>query len=556
MAALAILGFTWYGWGHWGYGVISDYSLDITDALRLFQGDVPYRDFIPTYGPLHMVLAAPFFYLGKWCFPTFWILTSLLIFLQMILLLRCGSKLLPPFWQFVLLALAISTMVFIPSNSKFIMGYSPSGFLATFLFTIVLVLLCHPIPSCKRWWMAGICMGLTIFTKIDLGFTSIALLITLVVIWHRETLLPTLCLVAGYVGTWIAGCGLLLLYGAQPSLLSGSTLECFGQAVLFSDINLSLRIKILLFLGGCLAVLLLLSTTRRQTLRLESLFRPWAVWILPVSILADSLRAMYNDPLKQMVLLNWYSIGVFTLIGAHVTAVILRKKSLRLFRSSKLVILTPLLVIAGMGILRVLGASWYPLNYFKPAVLILGILWAARQACHASDFSRRWITITMGLCLILSLHSAAKGCRPQPGSLEWIQTPFGAVGFTLGSRQYKTYTQLIDRLQEFPDKNMLLCTYEPSLHLLSGMRSPALYTFFSRLGSSGDYMEEREILTLQLIQKAPPDYIVQDLEAGLVHKRFGVAFGREIENYIRKNYIFAAEFNGKTLLRKKTLSND
>lgn len=543
---------TWYGWGHWGYSVFGDYALDMADALRFSQGDIPYRDFIPTYGPLHMVLTAPFFYLGSWGFPCLWLTNSAFILLQLLLLLRISSYWISRPWQLALLVLALTTMAFPPTNAKFILGYSPSGFLATFLFTLVLTFLESRFPfSCQRWFIAGICLGLIPFTKIDLGFTSFAVMLALGISCYRTAPLAVLGLVGAYAGTWLTGCLLLKLYGALPSLLLGSTLECFGQVVFYNDANLSLQIKLLIGAGGILIALLLTPMIRQRILCFERSLRPLAVFLLPTAILIDTVRTSHHDSLKQMVMFNWYLIVVFVLVAAHVIATILRKKSFRPLCTGHLVILVPLLTIIGMGILRVIASSWYPFNYFNPAVLLLGIFWASRQTRYSKGILRTIIPVILGLSLLLSLYNAIRGCRPQPFPLEWVSTPYGSVGFTLGKRQKETYIYLADLIRQRPGNGFLLCTYEPSLHILTGMRSPSLYTYFTRLGLTGRYETQRETQTLERILAHLPEFVVRDREVGIVHKRFGIEFGREIDAYIRKNYIVEEELNGIALLRKR-----
>src|SRR5690242_191894 len=86
--AIFIATLTYLGWSWWGFGVEGDYALDLTDPLRRFRGEIPYRDFIPTYGALHFHLVAPFFGLGTSTFAAVWISTAILIWLQTFLVAR------------------------------------------------------------------------------------------------------------------------------------------------------------------------------------------------------------------------------------------------------------------------------------------------------------------------------------------------------------------------------------------------------------------------------------------------------------------------------------
>ncbi len=551
--AAVLLGFAWVGWGHWGYCVISDYELDIADALRLFQGDVPYRDFLPTYGPLHMFLVAPLFHLGRAFFPVLWTLTLVLVFLQLFSLNHLGRRMFSGIWRMVLMGLAISAVAFAPTNSKFVMGYSQSGFLAVLLGTLALVLLGTGAPSRIRWGVSGICLGLIPFTKLDLGITSFAVVIALSLVWWRPFRSCVMSLLAAYAITWLTVCLMLALWAGRWDLLLSSTLETFGQVGLFTEPRLSWRIKGFFLAGLFLAMGLCIRRLRPCILWLERSLRPWIFLLLPSAILIDAVRSAIMGPVKQLVMINWLWTLVFVLVGAHVGSAVIRKRSLRPLQSGPSILLVALWVITGMGLLRVLGSGWYPLNYFQPAPLLLGIYGMAASRMRGKPALPRPALGLLLFSLLVQIGASFLGCRPTPYPLDWLSTPYGDIGFPLKPELKKTYQRALHRMGPINPHQFLLCTYEPSWFLLTGMRSAGLYTFFTRLGLTGARLPEREMQSLALIVQRRPVFIFQDHEVGKVHRHFGVDYGLSIADYIRKNYVEVEQSEGSIPYQRKDL---
>ena len=544
--------FTWHGWGHWGYSPIGDYFLDIADALRVFQGDIPYKDFVPTYGALHMFLAAPLFHLENSFFPFLWVITGILIMVQIILLVALARKFLPPLWLCVLLILAITSMAYAPTNSKFILGYSQSGFLAVFLSTLALFILFKAHPSPLRWFVGGMVLGLIPFTKIDLGFTSVAVGSLLLFIWWRKAPLASCGLFLGFFLSWLGGCAFLIAYGGQAPLLLESTLECFGHVNLFKDKTFALRLKCAWGLGLLFILALLFRGSRLNTLRLTGWLRPYAVFLLPLAIITDSFRAGYQEnSLKHLVGLNWLWVMIWTLILSRVMTSIIRRRSLRPLRFGRLPILAPLLAISGMGFLRAHGSGWYPLNYFQPAIMLLGVLWLARQSAYCSPAARLCLKPALLVCSALLFSISVMGCRPNPHALEWIHTPFGEVRSPLGTKSNELMGRFLSKIRATSSNETLLCTNTPFFNVLTGMRSAAFYTYFNRLGATGKYQSIREEQCLKLMKDRRPLFIYQGREIGRAHKRFGIDFGNEIAKYIHAHYKVIDEMNGAVLYQQK-----
>jgi hypothetical protein len=540
--------YTTFGWGHWGYSVIGDHDLDLTDALRVSQGDVPYRDFLPTYGLLHMLLAAPLFHLGRAFFPAYWGITALLITVQLFVLARLGRRFLPGIWVAILLGFALTAMAFAPTNSKFILGYSQSGFLGSLLFTVALTLLA--VVSPRRWALAGLCLGLIPFTKLDLGFASLAVVLVMGILWSRAARGAALSLVAYFIATWLALALFAWAWAGRLDLLLGSTIETFGQVGLFADATLALRIKLLAFLGLLFAALFHFPPLRPLLRRAERRVRPWIPFLLPAAVAIDVARTALFGPLHRLVVLNWTWTLALILVGSRLLVAVMRARSLRPLRAARSPILVPILLITGMAILRVLGSGWYPLNYFQPAPLLLLAYWLTPPAVTRTVHVWRLLPF-LALAVAAQAVASAEACLPNPCALTWFPTPHGKIGFTFRSDLIRADERLLTAMAPRHPGQVLLCTYEPSFHLLTGMRFAGFYTFFTRLGLTGAYAAERERQTLDLLERRPPDFVLWDREVGRVHRRFGVDYGLEIAAWIRARYEVTASEGGSTLYRRR-----
>jgi hypothetical protein len=550
LSLLGVVAYTWLGWGHWGFCAFGDYCLDLTDALRVFQGDTPYRDFIPTYGALHMLLVAPLFHLGRGFFPVLWILTGILIFLQVAVILRAGRSFLSPLGLFVLMVFAISAMAFGPINSKFILGYSSSGFLGSLMSTGAILCLWRGPGSVGRCLAAGMFLGLELFTKIDLGFTALVLVVVWSGLWIRKAPSSAWSLLAGFVFTWLGFCVLLLLNGGTVAFVVESTLDALGQVNSFRDENLTVRIRCLGVLAFLVVILLLLRVPRRFLRRAERRLRPFGWFLLPVVVGWDLFRTEYHvNILKRLVMLNWFWMLIWFLMVSRLAAAILRTRSLRPLRLPGFPILPVLLVVSGMGFMRVMGSGWYPINYFQPAIVILSVFWLARQHVHILPKLRPGLHAVVVVALLLQFATSMMACVR---STDWIRTPFGDFASTLPPHLNTSIRQMASRVEREAGAGSLLCTYEPSAYILTGKRIFGLYTFFQKLAYTGPRQPMRESQCLRQFEEHPPQYIIQGHEMGPVHQRFGIDYGKQIRAFIQEHYEVTGEESGNIYYRLKS----
>ncbi len=531
---LLIAVLTWLGWGFWGSSVMGDYALDMADALRLSQGDIPYRDFLPTYGPLHMFLMAPFFKLGTLTLPSIWTATIILITIQTWLLLRLANASLPIFWTAVLGVLQVCVVAFAPANSKFVLGYSQSGFLASFLWVLLLALLAVPSVSRWRWFGAGLILGLQPYTKMDMGIAAVAVLVALLFLAKRDFPLRRWMLV-GFFGSWMGIIVLLLAWGADARLLLESTLEGFGQSTMIGDQGLTHRFILLAGGGLILALALAHPRLRPIALRARKTLAPWIPLLLPLALLGDLGRGWYLGPYKNLVLLNFTWALAWTVVAADLAGSVLRHRGLDALRRSRPDTLL-LVAVGGIGLLRVAITGWYPLNYYQPALLLLGIGWMARQEARPSFLPRSLFRCVLILALLIQIVFACYENQHFSRPRTVLETRSGPVVLTYDSTTLNDVRLMFSLLSKASADESILCAYEPGFQLVTGMRSAAFYTYFARVGFSGAYQPIREKQALQTFLRKSPRFVLVEKGRATFSRQFGTDYGRELQPIIQSKY--------------------
>lgn len=560
LAACLVGIFTFAGWGSWGYSVLGDYALDHADALRVAQGDLPYRDFLPTYGALYMHLASPFFHLGQASFPSLWLATALLLLVEVVMLLRTASRALSPAWLGVLALLFVTTVAFMPNNAKFIMGFSQSGFLSSFLWVALLALLARGGQSWKDHAVAGCLLGLQPFTKIDMGFTAIAILAAWVVLDLGRQPRRVGVVLVGFLVTWLLVCLLLLARGGTVDLLLGSAMESLGQATLIRDKLLGRRFIVLAAAGGLMTIGLAMRPLRGATLKIRNGIRPCMIWLLPVVLILDAYRGIRDGSLQNLVFLDFAWAWIWVSVVAHLLAAVVRGRSLRPLFAIVSPTLLVILGVAGTGFLRCAVTGWYPLNYYQPAALLLGVIWFARLPAPFTTRARavfRWTLIAgLALQLFISLRSA----MPDPGRTAKVSTPFGDVRLPDPGDARNILNSLMDLHSRallssmptvFDTDARILCTWEPSFQLLTGMKSSAFYTYNHRLGFCGDYRDQRERENLEWFHRNPPRFVVEEQERATFSKHFGKDFGVQVGKEIERDYEIVYQSNTESPVQRK-----
>ncbi|MDD2708043.1 MAG: hypothetical protein PHV34_08540 [Verrucomicrobiae bacterium] len=533
----------WGGWGWWGMGVYGDPALDLTDALRYHQGDIPFRDYLPTYSVLHILLSGPLFALGTACFPTIWILTAMGILWQGWMIGRLIRSALPPFLFIASGGLFLSTVAFAPNNAKLMLGYSASGFLGTLLWTALLACWWRTPLDGRRWGFGGAILGLVLFTKIDLGLTAIACFLFLALVFFRRD--PrgiflcggTVLLVGAMLTGWV------LLQGGKWDLFWGATAECFGQVSLIRDPTLTRRFLLMAVWGAACLLLQVLPRTRSFWLRSEAKWIPWLLWLLPLALLVDAWRGWETGSLKRLLFFNQAMAFAGTMVGTRFAAAMIRRRSF--FAAARL--LPPrwgvLLVVSGMGLFRTAITGWYPLNYYQPPMLVLIVMWlgalSKRAEARAGMKTRRSSLILQTawiLALAASLAVAWRGCVEKKHPSLTVRTPFGSVVMIGEETLLRDVQTVLTKLADVSPEDRLLCTYEPSLQLLTGMRSSAFYTYFHRLAACGKYREQRERECEEFFRRHPPRFVLEQQGKAVFSRVFGPDYGAGIAALMASQY--------------------
>jgi hypothetical protein len=524
------------GWGFWGgTGVFGDHALDLADALRVHQGDVPYRDFLPTYGPLYMVLVAPLFGLGRAFFPALWIASALLIAAQTLALSlavhrRHGAPASAAFG-----AIFLACVAFAPINANWMQGYSPSGHLATLGWTAMFLLLLRPGAGPRRWLAIGAIAGLLPFTKMDLGLASAAVALGLAAALLCLSRRAALLLAAGFLATWLGGLALLASWAGRADLLVESALEGLGQASMFGDPTLKRRMGFLFGAGALAALALALPRTRPFALAARRRAGGALPWLLPVALLGDAWRGWAPGSVRCLVLLDWFWALVLVLCAAPLVAAVARTRSVRvLSRLKDWPALLLAILLSGMAVARVSITGWYPLNYSQPALLLLMFRWLAARA-PLIPARRAWRAATaLGVALALLL-CARKNFWPEHEKVP-LETAFGTVPVAFAPPASRDLARALAEVRQAPCGESILCTYEPSLQLFSGLRSAAFYTYFGRVGFAGKYQALRERQADALFEKRRPLYVFQMREMAVFSRFFGADHCRELAARVPLGY--------------------
>ena len=209
------------GWGYWGFGFSGDYIVEFSDAIRVHQGSVPYREFVPTYGILYPGLTSVLFCFGPHAVTAIFMAAFLLVLIQLMALIRT-KLLLGHFQQTAFVFLYLGLAAFSLTDSNFMVGFSPSTLTAGVLFGLTLLLLNKPITP-GRAAACGFLLGLQWFTKLDMTVPSLAILFVLLLATRRAS--ARWSLLASYAITFGSVILLLLVNGAQWTIFVESMTE-------------------------------------------------------------------------------------------------------------------------------------------------------------------------------------------------------------------------------------------------------------------------------------------------------------------------------------------
>jgi hypothetical protein len=546
---------TWDGWGWWGFGADGDYALDMMDALRRFGGEIPYRDFIPIYGALHVHLIAPFFSFGKQALPVIWICTAGFIWIQSWMILRIAGTIHRGWWTIGAGVLFLTLCAFPSYGTKFLVGYCQSGFLASWLFTLLLVLL-SGVPnqsasgqSYRCWFGVGVLLGAELFTKMDISVTCVIVAVVLILILLVNRLRrEARVLIAGYASVCFGVWTFLYLQGGKPSLIIETALEGFAAAGVVRDYALQ---KHLILLGAVVltgAIAMIVPFLRSRLLRLRPLASLALLLGLPLVFVWDAWRVSRYGSGCDMVGVNYFFCAVVFLVSSRYFVAIWRRRSIALFPHKGHLWKGIACLIGLAGIARAALTGWGVLNYYQPALFLVAILvW--RRSWESLARSYAWgniakvplltiASLSMVLVIVGSFGKSWRTVRPSP-ELVSLDSRWGNI---LYSPSY--HRDLLLELQEHGGDAYLFTNHLPGIYFYTGMRCASFYTWLPRVGMGGSYQNVREEQTRELFEKREPPFVVlTDEKYRQFHiPQFGKDYNKELLNQITNKYQVIKKF--------------
>lgn len=546
-ATLALTLLAALGWGWWGYGATGDWSLEFADAHRLWLGHVPYRDFIPTYGILTAAIMAPFFTFKGGALAALWISTAALILAGIAMVLRLLRPKDGRFDAARLALLFVATVAFLPSNSRYILGYSTSGFVSVLLWT-AFFLVRRRRPEAD--FFAGILLGTQCYTKLDAGLAAGGMLAFLLLLRTlRGHWRATGHLLAGFaLPSALAWIGLLAA-GARGELLWESTAEVLQQTGYVRDRILGKR----LVAGGIVALLLAALgalPTIRERFSLVRRGLPTAVCaLLLFAVVLDSAAILGSNGARGPVAILYFWFLCWLAVGVLMLSELFAQRSLSAALSQLEGWRWTALLLGAAGLARCAISGWFPLNYYQPAFFLAFAWLLGSSGKSPSRGARSMLVAAVGIALITS------GFSVLPRRSVPFPTPFGTIRLQNDMR-WSEPVEIYRRVRDDPAPGALLCTYMTGPFVATGREPSGLYTYGHRLAFSGSYALRREMLSLDLLRAKPPLYALVERERATFAPPFGAAFATELAAWISENYRQVLEYDNAlgghwTLLRRR-----
>ncbi len=367
------------GWGCWTLTVCGDNSLDVSDALRFYHGDLPYRDFIPFYGGTALLTHFLVLVLSRGLVPGLWIFYGILSLMVTLWLFRFWKRRTNFLVGMAAGLLFLTVSAYSPfNNTNWPMPYSHSGVLGPALIMALLSLafdLKKTTLHRGSVLIMGLICGALPTIKTDYAGVSLAagLLLTLR-IWKTQPrglpiLLTGFCLpsiILHVLFSWF--------YGASFTQIWVDPLK---EAVLLSDnantYQYTLRYLVCITAIGSMDILGRLGIRSAARLRLATAF---LFAILPLLDLGETLAGRREPPF-QFIFLKY---GVIAMCyWAMVREGILWLASMIRKRQA---LPPPLLflisTVAAASIFRAFVIGFYTVPYVFPILLLVAILQTMR----------------------------------------------------------------------------------------------------------------------------------------------------------------------------------
>lgn len=545
-AALALALLTVLGWGWWGYGATGDWSLEFADAHRIWLGHVPYRDFIPTYGILTAGLMAPFFALKGSTLAGIWLAAALLILAETAMVLRLLRPRDGRFEGAPLALLFMALVAFLPSNSRFILGYSTAGFASVLLWTAFF--LARRSRSGANL-LAGVLLGAQCYTKLDAGLASAGILVFLLLLLAlRRRWAEGGRLLAGFVLPSVIVWGSLLVVGARVDLLWGSTVEVLGQTGYVHDVVLGKRLLVGALAGAFAAVACALPAIRERLPLARRALPPLVVAVALLATGLDGANILGSGGERGPVALFYFWFLCWLAAGVLMFSELAAQRSFAGMLGQLEGWRWTVLLLGGAGLTRCTMSGWFPINYYQPS-FFLAFAWLLAPAWKSPArpaFLLLWAATSLAI-LVAAFAGLPRGSAKFP-------TPFGTIRLQNDAR-WSEPVEIYRRVRDDPTPGSLLCTYMTGPFVATGREPCGLYTYGHRLGFAPRYRPERERDTLAALHAIPPLYVLMEKERAIFAPPFGKEFGVEIAAWVGQHYREAVRWRNAaggewTLLRR------
>jgi hypothetical protein len=538
------------GWGYWGFGFNGDYTVEFSDALRIHQGSVAYKNFIPTYGILYSCLMSGLFCFGQHSVAAIFLAAFLLILIQFIALTRMGLVR-GGFQQTVFVLLYLGLAAFSLTDSNFMIGFSQSTLIAGVLFALMLLLLNKPI-TWERGIICGFLLGLQWFTKLDMTVPSLTILFILLL--TARTASVRWSLVTSYLATLGLVVLLILASGGQWTLFVESMTELLIAApTLAPDTVLRYR---MIAVAMAIGIAFLLLTFFRFSRFKRTLLVLW-LGLFPLIGIMDALRGGH-DLRKELVLTKWYLYCTVTWICMRFLWILIRR-GWRVFHRRRVLQGICVLILCFFGFARAFLSGWYPLGYTMPFILLLIVASIPRSIGISEKVFFRGLQVAwLGIALLFVGRAAV---RYQTASdVGTFSSPYGSL--LVRGEFYRSFSPFKDAGIRNEKITRTFSTY-PFISIIHGAASVNLHSVLFRLQWANPY-DPQEMRVLQFLQDGSPELVLLENTASETKALFGSDYGCKIFEYIERNYEPVASsgegFNpksrreGGTLYRKKSLS--
>jgi hypothetical protein len=507
------------GWGFWGYGFTVDYVVEFNDALRIHQGAVPYRDFVPTYGILYSGLASFVFLLKQFTVPALFLISVLCALVQLRYLLRTNViKTYLGKVAFVLLYVGMA--VFSLTDSNFFAGFSQSAFLGAVLFSVVLFYIQKSF-SLRNAALCGFLLGLQCFTKLDFTFPAIAMLIFLTIVIPDSG--AKVSLILSFAGTWCAVILLLLLSSARWDILYDSGIELILAASSLAP-DTVLKNRMLAVSGGVFVIFFVLATAKSKVLNRHLKIAWWICFFIVAAI--DLIRGEI-DPRKELVGIKWFLFSTTAWFCLHLAWNWIKSRK-RLGFAYRLRVPFCIAILCFLSFSRIFASGWYSLGYIMPFLLLI---WVASSNRLYKTSSMKWVVI-FGWILIGLIFTVRAGIKFSSMETADFESPYGPLKVTKNFHQ--EYSKLVGVAQSSGGATTMFSSY-PLISVILGTKSVNYHSVLFRLQWARD-QQKQEAQVLHLLSDGKPELILLDNTTSQLKPRFGSDYGQAIMKHISSNY--------------------